>query len=109
MMRSLLNLIATIFLVIAVTTIGIFIVRSLFSIIEMRDVNIPLFDILKVSVKAGTAGGLVGGGGIYFIHYFSKKIWTNSTSLNVLGSRAGSVLSVLIKNKFFGASAGTNL
>ena len=38
-MRSLLNLIATIFLVIAVTTIGIFIVRSLFSIIEMRDVK----------------------------------------------------------------------
>nr|WP_124037228.1 hypothetical protein [Klebsiella variicola] len=108
MMHSLLNLIATIFLVIAVTTIGIFIVRSLFSIIEMRGFNIPLFDILKVSVKAGTAGGLVGGIGIYFIHYFSKNR-TDSISLNVLGSRAGSVLSVLVKNKFFGASAGTNL
>ena len=55
------------------TTIGIFIVRSLFSIIEMRGFNIPLFDILKVSVKAGTAGGLVGGIGIYFIHYFPKR------------------------------------
>ncbi len=73
MMRSLLNLIATIFLVIAVTTIGIFIVRSLFSIIEMRGFNILLFDILKVSVKAGTAGGLVCGIGIYFIHYFPKR------------------------------------
>lgn len=70
MMRSLLNLIATIFLVIAVTTIGIFIVRSLFSIIEMRDVNIPLFDILKVSVKAGTAGGLVGGRNIFYPLFF---------------------------------------
>ena len=73
MMRSLLNLIATIFLVIAVTTIGIFIVRSLFSIIEMRGFNIPHFDILKVIVKAGTAGGLVGGIGLYFIHYFPKR------------------------------------
>lgn len=73
MMRSLLNLIATIFLVIAETTIGIFIVRSLFSIIEMRGFNIPLFNILKVSVKAGTAGGLVGGIGVYFIHYFPKR------------------------------------
>ncbi|MGR7477922.1 hypothetical protein ACU62T_19915 [Klebsiella aerogenes] len=109
MMRSLLNLIATIFLVIAVTTIGIFIVRSLFSIIEMRGFNIPLFDILKVSVKAGTAGGLVGGIGIYLIHYFPKKIWTDSTSLNDLSPRDRSVLLVLVENNFYGASAGTNL
>lgn len=72
-MLNLLKLIATISFVISIVTIGVFISRSLFYIIEIRSFNIPFFDILKISIKVGSVGGLVGGIGIYFTPYFSKN------------------------------------
>lgn len=72
-MRNFLGFIVTILLVISVIVIGIFISSSLFYMIEMQSLKIPFFDVLKTSIKAGSAGGLVGGVGIYFIPYFSKK------------------------------------
>lgn len=72
-MLNLLKLIATISFVISIVTTGVFISRSLFYIIEMRSFNIPFFDILNISIKVGSVGGLVGGIGIYFIPYFSKN------------------------------------
>jgi len=73
-MRNLLRLITTILFVILIVTIGIFISRVLFYFIEIRSFNIPLIEILKVSLKAGVAGGLAGGVGIYLIPYFATKI-----------------------------------
>lgn len=73
-MRSLLRLVATISFVILVVTTGIFISRVLFYFLEIRNFNIPFFEILKISVKAGLVGGLVGGIGIYLIPFFSIKI-----------------------------------
>lgn len=73
-MRNLLKLITTIIIVVVIVTAGAFISRSLFSFIETRNFNIPSISILKVSLKASVAGGLVGGIGIYFIPYFSTKI-----------------------------------
>jgi len=72
-MRNLLKLIVTIFFVISVVTIGIFISRVLFYLVETRGFNIPFFEILKISIRAGLAGGFVGGIGIYLIPYFSTK------------------------------------
>ena len=73
-MRYLLRLSGIVFFVIVIATTGIFISRCLFHIIEMRNFDIPFVDILSISVKAGSVGGLVGGLGIYFIPYCSKKI-----------------------------------
>jgi hypothetical protein len=73
-MRNLLRLITTILFVILIVTVGIFISRVLFYFIEIRSFNIPLIEISKVSLKAGVAGGLVGGVGIYLIPYFASKI-----------------------------------
>jgi len=73
-MRNLLRLITTILFVILIVTVGIFISRVLFYFIEIRSFNIPLIEILKVSLKAGVAGGLAGGVGIYLIPYFATKI-----------------------------------
>ncbi|WP_275554331.1 hypothetical protein [Mixta sp. Marseille-Q2659] len=73
-MRNLLRLITTILFVIIIVTVGIFISRVLFKLIEIRSFNIPFIDILKVSLKAGVAGGLVGGVGVYLIPYFAKKM-----------------------------------
>lgn len=72
-MRNFLRLIMTIMLVISAVTFGIFISRILFYVIEERDFNIPFIEILKVSFKAGSAGGLIGGIGIYLIPYFFTK------------------------------------
>lgn len=73
-MRNLLRLITTILFVILIVTVGIFISRVLFYFIEIRSFNIPLIEISKVSLKAGVAGGLVGGVGIYLIPYFATKM-----------------------------------
>lgn len=73
-MRNLLRLITTILFVILIVTAGIFISRALFYFIEIRSFNIPFISILKVSLKAGVAGGLVGGVGIYLIPYFATKM-----------------------------------
>lgn len=73
-MHSLLRLITTIVFVILIVTTGVFISRVLFYMIEIRGFNIPFIEILKVSLKAGVAGGLVGGVGIYLIPYFAAKM-----------------------------------
>ena len=73
-MRNLLRLITTILFVILIVTVGIFISRVLFYFIEIRSFNIPLIEISKVRSKAGVAGGLVGGVGIYLIPYFATKM-----------------------------------
>ncbi|MCX0499353.1 hypothetical protein [Erwinia billingiae] len=73
-MRNLLRLIATILFFILIVTIGVFISRILFYFIEVRSFNIPLIEIFKVSLKAGVAGGLVGGVGVYLIPYFATKM-----------------------------------
>lgn len=73
-MRNILRLITTVLLVILIVTIGIFISRVLFYSIETKSFNIPLIEILKISLKAGVAGGLAGGVGIYLIPYFATKI-----------------------------------
>lgn len=73
-MHSLLRLITTIVFVILIVTTGIFISRVLFYMIEIRGFNIPFIEILKVSLKAGVAGGLVGGVGIYLTPYFAAKM-----------------------------------
>ena len=73
-MRKILKLSTAILFAMSIVTIGIFISRSIFYIIEMRSFNLPFIDILKISAKAGSVGGLVGGLGIYLIPYHSQKI-----------------------------------
>lgn len=73
-MHNLLRLITTILLVILIITAGIFISRVLLCFIEMRSFNIPFISILKISLKAGVAGGTVGGIGIYLIPCFATKM-----------------------------------
>ena len=73
-MRNLLRLITTILFVVLIVTVGVFISRALFYFLEIRSFNILFIDILKVSLKSGVAGGLVGGVGIYLIPYFAKKM-----------------------------------
>ena len=74
MLYNLLRLMTTVLLVVLIVTIGVFISRVLFYFIEMKNLNIPFIEILKISLKAGVAGGLVGGVGIYLIPYFSTKM-----------------------------------
>lgn len=59
-MCNLLRLITTILFVVLIVTVVIFISRLLFYFLEIRSFNIPFIEILKVSLKAGVAGGLVG-------------------------------------------------
>lgn len=73
-MRNIARLLLTILLVVAVVTVGIFISRTIIYVIENKTLFIPFIDIFKVSIKAGLAGGVVGGIGIYFIPYCSTKM-----------------------------------
>ena len=69
-MNNFAKFIVTILLLIFTVSSGIFIFRILLYVFESRDLNIPFYDIIIFSIKAGSAGGGVGGIGIYFIPYF---------------------------------------
>lgn len=90
-MREFLKLSATVLFVMSIVTIGIFISRSIFYIIEMRSFDLPFIDILKISAKAGSVGGLVGGLGIYLIPYQSKKYPRDSSDITNPGLMPGSL------------------
>lgn len=72
-MNNFAKLIITILLLIFTVSTGIFICRILIYAFESRDLNIPFYDIIIFSITAGSAGGVAGGIGIYFIPYFSSK------------------------------------